>query len=554
MRAFRNLCLLFVGIVLAGSLHAQWNPPLIVEVTNPGSLSGTYNYGTQASAWGTPATLAAPVTGQATWAYDITPDSLACDSVVTDLTGKIAMVRRGACEFGQKVFNAQNAGAVGCILCNANVGEGVINMAGGTFGPQVTIPAAFFSYEDCDLIAAAIANGDSVSVTFRQPKIYGAISKWSHETPQSHIQPLQGMEISIANGTGSTASNITVTADVTDPSGNVTTLTETVATLGVDSVTTVTFATAYTPVDTGNYMVGYSSSITVDTVMDNFRIGETMWTNDVQSDYAWIGVTDQGFTDANYRFDMGNAYIAGVNGGIVRSASFALNNAGTYIGEQFNILLYDLTGALGNETDYSTFTPVGAASHIITAADTVSPDIIIRENLFDINSGADSVPLTADAQYLLVVQYQGNAASPILPSPRFTSAGDGDYLSLSTTVFTDQLYLGGFTGGAKAVIRLHTDAVTTPVSVQAEKIDQNSFAVFPNPANEQINVDVTLEDISSNVSVDLIDIRGTLLEERTYSNVQNETYQFNTAELAAGTYFIRVRTDNGYNIKQFTKR
>jgi hypothetical protein len=553
MRAFRNLFLLFIGLALAGNLAAQQHdPPLVVEITHPTSLSGSYIHGFQGSGWGVSATLPAPAIGQMEWAYDITPDSLVCDTITNDYTGKVVMVRRGACQFGDKAFYAQQSGAVACVICNN--ATGVINLAGGTLGPQVTIPVVMLDDADCALIDAAIANGDSVSMTIRQPNIFSGVSKYAYETPQSHIQPLQDMEITIVNGTGSTASNVTVNAEVTDPSGTVTTLTETVPTVAADSIVTVTFATPYTPVDTGDYSVAFSSSITADTVLDAFRIGDSKWTNDVQANYAWVGVTDQGFTDAGYRFDMGNAYLAGPNGGIVRQASFALNNANAYIGETFNILLYEIDPAAGGTiTDYNQFsTPVAAASHTITAADTAAADIELFETLFDINSGADSFLMKRDTQYLLVVNYQGNAASPILPSPRFTTAGDGDYLSISTTVFTDQLYLGGFQGGPKAFIRLHIgEAATTNVS--AEKIDQDNFAVFPNPTTDQINVELTLEEISSNVNVDLIDIRGTLLEERVYSNVQNETYQFNTNELPAGTYFIRVRTDNGYNIKQFTK-
>ena len=43
-----------------------------------------------------------------------TQDSLGCGALVngSDITGKIAIVYRGDCEFGAKALNAQNAGAV----------------------------------------------------------------------------------------------------------------------------------------------------------------------------------------------------------------------------------------------------------------------------------------------------------------------------------------------------------------------------------------------------------------------------------------------------------
>ena len=47
-------------------------------------------------------------------------DSLGCNALVngTDITGKIAVIYRGACEFGTKALNAENAGAVGAIIVN----------------------------------------------------------------------------------------------------------------------------------------------------------------------------------------------------------------------------------------------------------------------------------------------------------------------------------------------------------------------------------------------------------------------------------------------------
>ena len=53
--------------------------------------------------------------------------------LINDLTGKIALVSRGTCEFGMK--SAQNAGAEAVIIYN-NVG-GIVNMAAGAVGADV---------------------------------------------------------------------------------------------------------------------------------------------------------------------------------------------------------------------------------------------------------------------------------------------------------------------------------------------------------------------------------------------------------------------------------
>ncbi len=90
---------------------------------------------------------------------------MACNGVanITNsaaLTGKIAVIRRGSCEFGSKALAAQDAGAIACIIINA-VGS-PINMAGGTNGLSVTIPTIMVSesagYAICDAINSGTAN------------------------------------------------------------------------------------------------------------------------------------------------------------------------------------------------------------------------------------------------------------------------------------------------------------------------------------------------------------------------------------------------------------
>ncbi len=73
------------------------------------------------------------------------------------LAGKIAVIRRGSCEFGSKALAAQNAGAIACIIVNAN--SGPIDMNGGTDGMLVTIPTIMVGFTTGDAICDAINNG-----------------------------------------------------------------------------------------------------------------------------------------------------------------------------------------------------------------------------------------------------------------------------------------------------------------------------------------------------------------------------------------------------------
>jgi uncharacterized repeat protein (TIGR01451 family) len=80
----------------------------------------------------------------------------ACDGTTwtQDLTGKIAVYYRGACEFSLKAWNAQQRGAIGAILIN-HTGEPV-EQGGGLNGPNVTIPIAMISEFNGSLLTACL--------------------------------------------------------------------------------------------------------------------------------------------------------------------------------------------------------------------------------------------------------------------------------------------------------------------------------------------------------------------------------------------------------------
>ena len=64
------------------------------------------------------------------------------------ISGNVALIDRGSCEFGLKALNAQNAGAIAVIVCN-NVAGAPIAMGPGVDGASVTIPAVMISQSDC---------------------------------------------------------------------------------------------------------------------------------------------------------------------------------------------------------------------------------------------------------------------------------------------------------------------------------------------------------------------------------------------------------------------
>lgn len=89
-------------------------------------------------------------------------DSLGCNSLTNaaQVSGKIAIVYRGSCEFGIKALNAQNAGAIGVIVINN--AAGTMDMGVGVSGAGVTIPVAMISNTDGAILKSQIEAGNTV--------------------------------------------------------------------------------------------------------------------------------------------------------------------------------------------------------------------------------------------------------------------------------------------------------------------------------------------------------------------------------------------------------
>ncbi|MBW2361122.1 MAG: M36 family metallopeptidase, partial [Deltaproteobacteria bacterium] len=114
-----------------------------VEVTAPGSIASLY---TARSAVFGPALGTAGVPGSVVQALDPAdaagPSTTDACSALTNggaVSGNIALIDRGDCNFTVKVKNAQNAGASAAIVAN-NAGDGAITMGGSD--PSITISSS----------------------------------------------------------------------------------------------------------------------------------------------------------------------------------------------------------------------------------------------------------------------------------------------------------------------------------------------------------------------------------------------------------------------------
>ncbi len=124
------------------------------NVNSPSGIAGMYSALTAAFGPGN-----FNVTGDLVLVDDgsATPTEL-CDPPLNnaaDVAGNIAVIDRGNCEFGAKVLEAENAGAIAAVVCN-NVAGAPISMGAGAVGNTVTIPSMMISQADCATIRAQL--------------------------------------------------------------------------------------------------------------------------------------------------------------------------------------------------------------------------------------------------------------------------------------------------------------------------------------------------------------------------------------------------------------
>ena len=160
---------IFGGVT--GPSFVDTSPGAVLRINSPASIAADYNI-TVTTAFGSD--LSTAITGDLVLAIDgESPTEDACSTIVntSEMSGKIAVIRRGECSFDDKVKRAEDAGAIAVIVVN-NVSGNPINMGGDDLGfnddgnpLNITLTSIMVSDTDGNAIIAALGSG--VNATFQ---------------------------------------------------------------------------------------------------------------------------------------------------------------------------------------------------------------------------------------------------------------------------------------------------------------------------------------------------------------------------------------------------
>ena len=137
-----------------------------------GNLEGTYN-GIPA-AFGDPLPSNNSLTGELVLVQDMPVIDGendfydACQNIVNSnqINGKIAVIRRGTCEFSFKIFAAQNAGAIAVIMTNNEPGNPIVMGEGATTG--VNIPSIMVNQTFGETLIAELESGAEINANLTE--------------------------------------------------------------------------------------------------------------------------------------------------------------------------------------------------------------------------------------------------------------------------------------------------------------------------------------------------------------------------------------------------
>jgi hypothetical protein len=571
-RMKKTITQFMMGALLLLGLNAA-QAQVVLRITSPASLAGSY-INAQPADWG------GRITSEQTWDGIVVNDgsaqpTLGCNaSPANAYNGKLALVRRGSCEFGQKALNAQNAGA-GAVLVVNNAAGPPPGMAAGTVGAEVTVPALSVSQEDGERMIAALDAGETVTFTIYPasfvlafpfyPSYYAAVPECFNR------ESVDSMGIFVTNNSGRELADVVVRYQfVNKDNGSV---------LAQDSMMVPALAsgveTAFewdlssTPIDIsglekGTYAFEYSAYYAGDQLdppgtyrtSQEFRVTDGLWSHE--------NVVSNSFrpSDGGDHTDGGLFTIpedVATNKPIhLKTVSFISANNATETTMAGKDVIVFVSKIISDQFDFnlsifdeSQFELLGYAE--FTFSDEAQRFQRIELPIRDIETDEEGIVLDPGFEYIATVSYNG-------PSNQLFHGYSLELTYPSSLPITTSLVYGNFSGTTRWVsyvntisgkerrinnsIRLGIELEECTISSNEEQLAENQIRIFPNPVKDFVQIQFDLSE-PSDVSAILTDMNGRVIRWNSYKGIQNDQVSFDAQQLPAGHYLMHFSTKNG---------
>lgn len=377
-------------------------------------------------------------------------------------------------------------------------------------------------------------------------------------TPASQVEPF-GFVADIANIGGFPATNVNLNVTVKNPAGTtIYSADQPYGTIAADSTAeNVLFGNFTPPATVGVYTGAYS--ITLDSTDADPANNVINWDFEISQN---IFAKDRGATRnvapaADESHAHGNCYYV-VNGSdwAADMVTFGVANADDLTGRFVTLKLYEWDGDTNEDG------AANADEYNLLAFNSYQFDGTESDQLITIPVDIDNnkIQLKDNTYYIPVVEYQTDDAQDafLLASDaydynamwfRSDSLGNPRYGPMLDVGLSGDLGIAGFSPGFSItpVVRLSI----TPRTSTKDLSEDNLIKVFPNPANEFINLDMNLTEVAADMQVSITDLSGKILRNASLQNIQKDNLTFSVRDLPTGSYHVRIVTKNGMRTLPF---
>ncbi len=600
LNPMKKLLLTIAVIALNYLTYAQ----VVCAGVSPAQIAGNYEFTWASPAngdWGTPDFLipgeyiegelvlvddgsagTSPVSGLPNANYG-------CAASPTDAyLGKIAVVYRydnsglsspTYCGFADKALNAMNAGAIGVIIVNRE--PGVVGMAGGTVGIDVTIPVVMLSDQDGANLRAEMENGPVTMFIGNKTGLYfndAGITKSTALTPKAGAVASQlavndtefnfDLGARIYNYGSLEQNNLVLNATITDPSSSIVYDEDAVITsilptdsADVDPTQAINFPPfSLTSYPAGRYKLTYTLSL-VDS--DEYPADNTLSFEFVVTD----SIYGKGRIDATTGLPVGDAYyrpggtaavdLFGICTPIYEPNASRIGAAGIYfsattsteeteglVGQEFIVKLYKWEDQFVdlNDLDFpgNTWTLTDMAYNFYNFTEDLQGETVYAPF-------TQPILLEDNTRYLACVETPGPNVYLGFDSKSDYTWNTDYYLQPTTPNFvtsgaTTTYYASGFGADLTPAIGVRVFDADELGYTQTNLV---SGSAYPNPAVDAVTISLDADGIAI---LNVTDLAGRTVQSSTVTLVNGKT-NINISELNNGAYIFNVLLEDGKSAK-----
>jgi hypothetical protein len=367
------------------------------------------------------------------------------------------------------------------------------------------------------------------------------------QTPLAHTDTVVFGAI-VRNTGHDTHTDVAVDFELTTPGGPQSGTSPVIASIPPSpDLDTILFSVNYVPDAVGSYtteftVVSNEGDLFSDNdslVDDHFEVTDYIYAADYPVG-AEIGCTTPPGIDNFQEMRFGNVF-AFKTDDVLSGIDFKLTSNASNVGELVFAQVFAFDGQSGEW--FSEWDNNGQPVYTVDAADLGNWVTVA------VNAGNGLNVFETTEYYLVTVGTISGTTDPV-----FARQGD---MKLGRVAGYGTVEASGNPGGATYFDRIspmvRARVNQNEVGIEEQAI-QESFMVFPNPANTEINVAMNLDN-ADNTVVNVLDISGKVIKTMTLGTVNGQmTITVPLTDLANGVYFIEMANDNGNQVKKFVKK